>query len=108
VGETQAALEAGSYEPAGAGAEAHIAALWPRIAESVYAALETRAKARVESLTSQLAERAESDATTITTVLSELRRSIEAELRTIRGEDLGQQTFGLTRCYSLRCPRARA
>ena len=54
IGETNDALDAAGYEPAGAAAEAHIAALWPRVADSVFAALEARSKERVESLVKKL------------------------------------------------------
>lgn len=93
IGQTDEALASATYEPAGAGAEAHVVAVWPRIADSVYAALESRAQDRVDSLLRRLGEREAADVEAIATVLSDLRDSIDAELRRIRGENFGQLTL---------------
>ncbi len=93
IGETDRALGAATYARANAQAEAHISAVWPRIADSVYSALEARAKDRIESLQKRLAEREEQEITTITAVLTDLRDTIGAELRRITGEEGGQLAF---------------
>ena len=66
IGQTDSALEEASYQQANGAAEARISAIWPKIADSVYAALEARAEDRVASLRSRLAERAEQDVETLT------------------------------------------
>ncbi len=93
IGDTDHAVRAASYDPANAHAEAMIAALWPRINEGVYSALEARAKDRVESLQKRLAERQDADIATITAVLTDLRDTIGAELHRITGEEKGQLTL---------------
>lgn len=93
IGETDQAVRAASYERADARAEAEITALWPKVAEGVYAALETRAADRVESLRKRLADREALDAATITAVLTDLRDTIGTELARITGEENGQLTF---------------
>lgn len=93
IGETDQAVRAAGYERAGARAEAEIISLWPKVAEGVYAALETRAADRVESLRKRLADREDADAATITAVLTDLRDTIGAELARITGEEKGQLTF---------------
>ena len=93
IGETDHAIQAASYEQAGGHAEAHIAAVWPRINESVYAALEARAKDRVDSLQRRLIERQDADIDAITTVLTDLRENIGSELDRVSGETRGQLTL---------------
>ncbi len=93
IGQTNDALDAATYEPAGAAAEAQIAALWPRIADSVYASLEARSDERLQSLMRRLGEREAADIDAITAVLTDLRDSIDSELRRIRGEDMAQLTL---------------
>lgn len=93
IGETDQALRDAGYRRAGAKAEAEIAALWPKVADSVYSALEARAADRVESLRKRLAERESADIDTITAVLTDLRDTIGAELARITGEESGQLTL---------------
>lgn len=90
IGETDQAGRAAGFERADARAEAEIISLWPKVAESVYAALEARAADRVESLRKRLADREAADAATITAVLTDLRDTIGAELSRITGEENGQ------------------
>ena len=95
IGETDQAGRAAGYARADARAEAEIISLWPKVAESVYAALEARAADRVESLRKRLADREVADAATITAVLTDLRDTIGAELSRITGEERGQLTLDL-------------
>jgi len=96
VGDTASVLAEATYDPAGPGAEARIVAVWPRIEDNVFAALEARARDRVESVVNTLADRERDDVEAITAILTDLRETIAAELRTIRGEDLGQLALGFT------------
>jgi superfamily II DNA or RNA helicase len=93
VRETEEAVNASTLDAANASSEAHIVAVWPRIAESVYAALEARKVERLTSLQRQLSEREGEDAAAITAVLSDLEHSIKAELGRIRGEGIVQLSF---------------
>jgi superfamily II DNA or RNA helicase len=93
IGETEKATQEASYNQGTAQSEAHIAAVWPRIADNVYLALEARAKERVESLQRRLIERQEADIEAITTVLTDLKENIGTELARVNGETKGQLTF---------------
>jgi superfamily II DNA or RNA helicase len=93
IGETDQALHAATYTKADAHIEATVAALWTRIDEGIYAALEARAKDRVESLQKRLAEREATEVATITAVLTDLRDTIGAELQRMTGEEKGQLTL---------------
>ncbi len=93
IGQTDEALAAATYRSAGAAAEAHVVAVWSRIAASVYTALEARAQDRVDSLMRRLGEREAADVEAITSVLTDLQGSIQGELRHIRGEEMGQLTL---------------
>lgn len=95
IGETDTALTNATFTAVGAAAEAHIAAVWPKVVDSVFSALETRAKDRVESLQRRLAEREEADVAAITSVLGDLRDTIGAKLHEMTGEQYGQLTLDL-------------
>lgn len=55
--------------------------LYPSLTTSLASALEARLKDRVDGLQKRLAERAEKEAKDIELILSELKKSIEAELK---------------------------
>jgi len=75
------ALEAGLPAEPSDEVKARLAKFWPRHSESLWKALETRARDRADGLGKALAERAEKEARDMATILTELKRSIEAELR---------------------------
>jgi hypothetical protein len=80
VGETKAALEAASNNPAPAAIEARFQALWSKHRESLLAALEARRVDRTKNLERNLDELADKEVNKLKTVMTELHRAIQAEL----------------------------
>ncbi len=80
VGQVQALLAAATTHEPSAGMKAQLSALWPRLAESVGAAIEARGEERTRSLERLLEMRAAQEAADIAAILSELARTIQEEL----------------------------
>jgi superfamily II DNA or RNA helicase len=81
VGQTETAtLQATDKEPSEAIKE-KLLELYPSLMASLGAALEARMKQLVEGLQRKLTERANKEAADITSILTELKKSIEAELK---------------------------
>jgi hypothetical protein len=81
VGELNTVLAAATAEPAPASVYGELASAWDSYAEPLLVALERRARDRTDSLNRALSDREQEDVATIEHVLTELRRSIEQELK---------------------------
>jgi hypothetical protein len=88
VTEVDAALAAPTPEPAPGSVYRELASAWDAYAQPLFIALERRARDRTESLKKALSDRQEEDVATIEHVLTELRRSIEHELKQPETEQL--------------------
>jgi SNF2 family DNA or RNA helicase len=80
VGQTEAAIPAGTSEEPSAAVREKLLALYPSLVEPLRAALEARMDARVTGLQKRLAERADKEAADIEAILNELKRAIVTEL----------------------------
>jgi len=92
VGETQAALEAGTDESAPGFICDELAGLWPQIEGPLYRALEVRAEDVTVSLERKLSQRAEEEESNIRAVLTDLQRSITHQLEELESTQ-GLQLF---------------
>jgi superfamily II DNA or RNA helicase len=88
VTELDAVLEGATDEPSSADVYSELASRWDAYAQPLFVALERRARDRTDSLKKALGDREQEDAETIAQVLSELRRSIELELKQPKAEQL--------------------
>jgi hypothetical protein len=88
VTELATALAAATAEPSSASVYRELASRWDAYSQPLFVALELRARDRVESLKKALSDREQEDAATIEHVLTELRRSIEQELKQPESEQL--------------------
>ena len=80
VGETKAALEAATDNPAPAAIEERFQALWAKNRDALLASLDARRVERTKNLEKNLEELAEKEVNKIKTVMTELQRAIQAEL----------------------------
>jgi hypothetical protein len=81
VGQAESALSgAGTQEPS-AKVKAKLLELYPSLTSSLASALEARMKQMVDGLQKKLADRADKEAKDIASILTELKKSIEAELK---------------------------
>jgi superfamily II DNA or RNA helicase len=87
VTELDALLEASTDEPS-PGVYSELASKWDTYAQPLFVALERRARDRTDSLKKALADREQEDVEAIAHVLTELRRSIEQELKQPETEQL--------------------
>lgn len=81
VGQMDAALAAALQTEPSPSVKAKLLDLYPSLTSSLASALESRMKDRVSGLEKRLGERAEKEAKDITAILTELKKSIEAELK---------------------------
>jgi superfamily II DNA or RNA helicase len=88
VTELDGALAAATNEPAPESTYRNLASRWDSYSQPLFVGLERRARDRADSLKKALAEREQEDVSTIEHVLSELRRSIEQELKQPETEQL--------------------
>lgn len=88
VGELDAALKAAVAEEPDPVAVRAVAEAWDRYRAALFAALERRARDRAESLTRTLEDRADEEVAAIRQVLTELKATIEAELKEPDAEQL--------------------
>ena len=80
VGETKAALEAATDNPAPAAIEERFQALWAKNRDALLASLDARRVERTKNLEKNLEELAEKEVNKIKIVMTELQRAIQAEL----------------------------
>ncbi len=80
VGQTEAALAAGTDVEPSSAVRAKLLELYPELKAPLAASLEARLKDRVSGLEKRLAERADKEAADIEAILTELKKAIEAEL----------------------------
>jgi superfamily II DNA or RNA helicase len=88
VTELDTALAAATAEPSPASAYRELASRWDAYSQPLFVALERRARDRADSLKKALSDREQEDVSTIEHVLTELRRSIEQELKQPEAEQL--------------------
>ena len=85
VGDTKSAWASATDIPAPPPIEARFQDLWPKISESLLAALEARRVERTKNLEKNFAELAEKEVNKLKTVMIELQRAIQAELNDKEG-----------------------
>lgn len=81
VGQTESALAGAVTKEPSAVVKAKLLELYPTLTSSLASALEARMKQMVDGLQKKLADRADKEAKDIEYILTELKRSIEAELK---------------------------
>ena len=81
VGQTESALAGATAKEPSAAVKAKLLELYPTLTSSLASALEARMKQMVDGLQKKLAERADKEAKDIESILTELKKSIEAELK---------------------------
>jgi len=81
VGQTEAAVSGATAKEPSAVVRAKLLELYPSLTSTLASALEARMKQMVDGLQKKLADRAEKEAKDITSILTELKKSIEAELK---------------------------
>ena len=81
VGQTETALAGASAKEPSAAVKGKLLELYPSLTSSLGSALEARMKQMVDGLQKKLAERADKEAKDIESILTELKKSIEAELK---------------------------
>jgi ERCC4-related helicase len=81
VGQIESALAGATTEEPSATVKARLLELYPTLTSSLASSLEARLKDRVEGLQKRLSERADKEAKDIESILTELKNSIEAELK---------------------------
>jgi|GEM_PF-861392 len=81
VGQTESAVAGATAREPSAAVKAKLLELYPSLTSSLASALEARMKQMVDGLQKKLADRAEKEAKDITSILTELKKSIEAELK---------------------------
>jgi hypothetical protein len=80
VGQTEAALAAGTDEPVSAGVQAQFQEIWPSIGPSLLAALEARMQDRQYGMQKLLEDRQAKESEDIRAILKELEMAIKIEL----------------------------
>jgi superfamily II DNA or RNA helicase len=88
VSELDGALAASTAEPAPMSVYGGLISDWEAYAQPLFIALERRARDRAESLKKALSDREQEDVAAIQDVLTDLRRSIERELKQPEAEQL--------------------
>lgn len=81
VGQTESAITQASGKEPSAEVKEKLLELYPSLSSSLGSALEARMKQLVEGLQKKLTERANKEVGDITSILTELKKSIEAELK---------------------------
>ncbi|MFO0905847.1 MAG: DISARM system SNF2-like helicase DrmD [Pirellulales bacterium] len=81
VGQTESAVAGATAKEPSAVVKAKLMELYPALTSSLASALEARMKQMVDGLQRKLADRADKEANDITSILTELKKSIEAELK---------------------------
>lgn len=81
VGQIDSALAGAKEKEPSAAVQAKLLELYPTLTSSLASSLEARLKDRVSGLEKRLAERADKEAKDIESILTELKKSIEAELK---------------------------
>ena len=81
VGQTESALTGGMTKEPSAAVQDRLLRIYPFLTTALRSALESRMKDRVDGLQKRLAERADKEAKDIESILTELKKSIEAELK---------------------------
>jgi superfamily II DNA or RNA helicase len=81
VGQTDLALTGAMTKEPSAAVQDRLLRIYPFLTTTLRSALESRMKDRVDGLQKRLAERADKEAKDIETILTELKKSIEAELK---------------------------
>lgn len=81
VGQTESAVAGATTKEPSTAVKAKLLELYPSLTSSLAAALEARMKQMVDGLQKKLADRADKEAKDITSILTELKKSIEAELK---------------------------
>lgn len=81
VGQTESAITQASGKEPSAEVKEKLLELYPSLTSSLASALEARMKQLVEGLQKKLTERANKEVGDITSILTELKKSIEAELK---------------------------
>ena len=81
VGQTESALARASAKEPSAAVKAKLLELYPSLTSSLASALEARMKQMVDGLQKRLSERADKEVRDIESILTELKKSIEAELK---------------------------
>ena len=92
VGEVTAAMAAATDDAVAGPVEAELAAAWERVRQALVDAIEGRGAERADSLRRTLAQREGDDKVAITRVLTDLRSTIDAQLRQLE-DDSPQLTF---------------
>lgn len=87
VGQLRAAQDGATDDDAPPRTHPQLVAMWPAIAEPLWAAVQARGSERAQSLARNLADSESAEVATITQVLTELGRTIGAQL-----EELGRDT----------------
>jgi hypothetical protein len=81
VGQTEAATAGAGIKEPSAAVKAKLLELYPSLVSSLASAIEARMKQMVDGLQKKLGERADKEVNDITSILTELKKSIEAELK---------------------------
>ena len=81
VGQTESAVAGATTKEPSTAVKAKLLELYPSLTSSLAAALEARMKQMVDGLQKKLVDRADKEAKDITSILTELKKSIEAELK---------------------------
>lgn len=81
VGQTESALVGATSKEPSTAVKAKLLELYPTLTSSLASALESRMKQMVDGLQKKLAERTDKEAKDIESILTELKKSIEAELK---------------------------
>jgi hypothetical protein len=90
VGQVEAAIAGSLNKEPCAAVKSKLLELYPSLTSSLGSALEARMKQMVDGLQKKLADRADKQVKDITSILTELKKSIEAELKT---PEYIQETF---------------
>lgn len=81
VGQTESAIAGATAKEPSAVVKAKLLELYPSLTASLVSALEARMKQMVDGLQKKLADRADKETKDVTSILTELKKSIEAELK---------------------------
>jgi hypothetical protein len=81
IGQTESALAGAMVKEPSTAVKARLLELYPALTSSLASAVEARMKQMVDGLQKKLADRADKEARDIESILTELKKSIEAELK---------------------------
>jgi hypothetical protein len=81
IGQTESALAGAMVKEPSTAVKARLLELYPAVTSSLASAVEARMKQMVDGLQKKLADRADKEARDIESILTELKKSIEAELK---------------------------